>query len=132
MIARSLAVLIPALAGACSMSDDSCSAAGGECILGNVICAVPGTQSCPGSGTPGGVFCCLSRVADCGQPAETLYSSCDGGTSACSGTPESPPGSSISNLDASFPTGCTVTFPICNDGTPVECKCQGGSWTCFL
>ncbi|MGO8994198.1 MAG: hypothetical protein ACLQVI_12785 [Polyangiaceae bacterium] len=116
----------------------TCQAAGGQCLIGDEICAVPGTQTCPGSGGPAGVFCCLSQAENCGQPAVTSYSStCDAGSisaPSCTGAPPPPLPFGPGNLDpdASFPSGCMVTFPYCNAGSLTQCTCKGGTWNCYF
>ncbi|MGH7296722.1 MAG: hypothetical protein ACRELB_17415 [Polyangiaceae bacterium] len=118
-----------------------CASAGGECVVGDVICAVPGPQSC-GPPSPGGVYCCLSRVADCGQPAEitTVCPAAPDGGAVCRGSAPVPLGApgyealqEAGDVDASFAVGCTVTFPVCNAGRPPSCTCstQGSAtWSC--
>lgn len=129
----------------CSCNSDNggdCHAAGGQCVIGNVICAVPGPQSC-GPITPAGLFCCLSQTADCGQPAALTYAcpaASDAGAS-CKGTPPPPIGApnfaaleDAGDPDASIAVGCVATFPVCGSGMPFECTCsaQGdsGIWSC--
>ena len=124
-------------------SSAACAEAGGQCLIGNVICAVPGPQSCGGI-TPAGLYCCLSNVGDCGQPDATTYACpgvADGGPS-CQGGPTPPPGipnfqalTASIDQDASYPAGCKVTFPGCNNGHVPYCTCSGTSpgfsgWTC--
>ena len=114
----------------------SCEAVGGQCLIGDEICAVPGSQYCAGSESPAGIYCCLSQVSDCGQPAATSYSApCDAGatsTSSCSGPPPTPPPFTPGDAGTggTFPSGCTVTFPYCNAGTPIACTCTGANWSC--
>ena len=132
--AVAFAVLLPValLEVACSFkkTPPSCESAGGRCLVGPAICAVQGTQLCPGADTPAGPFCCLAQTADCGQPAETEWTSCDGGTPACNGTPSLLGGPA--GADGSFPVGCTAVLPVCNAGDVVRCTCQGASWSCTL
>jgi len=66
-----------------------CLAAGGECVIGNVICAAPGPQSCGGV-APAGLCCCLSNVADCGQPDEPRVTSESAPACRRNGTPRQP------------------------------------------
>jgi hypothetical protein len=144
------ATLGSAALGGCDSGTD-CTNAGGQCMLGPTICAVPGTQSCTQSGgpiTPGGAYCCLSQVADCGQPDGIAYEACpppsDAGA-ACKGTPPVPAGApdfqsleEARDDDASFPIGCTVTFPVCFNGHPNQCTCSAGAklltgyWSCVF
>jgi hypothetical protein len=126
-----------------------CLAAGGECLIGNVICAEPGPQSCGGV-TPAGLYCCLSNVADCGQPHTTTYAcpaesdggaQSEGGASCTSapvplGAPNYQALMEAVDEDASYSVGCKVTFPACNNGHVPYCTCGGSSpgfngWTCF-
>jgi len=122
-----------------------CIAAGGQCVLGNYICAVPGPPETCGSG-PGGAYCCLSETADCGQPQATTYvcpSSLDGG-GACKGGAPVPSGApgyealvEAGDDDASYPVGCRATFPACNGGQVPYCACtsqvleSSATWSCF-
>jgi hypothetical protein len=119
-----------------------CIAAGGECLNSNVICAVPGSLSC-GAVYPGAPYCCLSNVADCGQPSATIYA-CppaqpDGGTCTSAPVPLGAPNYKAlvqaTDVDASYPVGCRVTFPACNNGHVPYCTCQLYSgvpgWSCF-
>jgi hypothetical protein len=108
-------------------------------VIGDVICAVPGYLSCPGGISPAGIFCCLSQVADCGQPAVTTYSAgCDAGHPACHGTAPDPIGApadaglAAAEPDASFPTGCTATFPVCGSSGPYACTCTSDGWSCTV
>jgi hypothetical protein len=124
--------------GGTTGSGTSCEAAGGQCLIGDEICATPGSQTCAGADGPAGVFCCLSQAEDCGQPATTsLSSSCDPGSVAapsCAGMPPTPPpfGTGVEeDPDASFPSGCTVTFPYCNSGSVIQCTCKGDTWNCY-
>ncbi len=125
-------------------SSDECSEAAGQCLIGDVICAVPGPQSCGGS-TPAGLYCCLSNVADCGQPDATTYAcpapvnggpSCQGGAQPPVGIPNFEALQQATDGDASYPAGCKVTFPGCNNGKVPYCTCSGSGpgnsgWTCF-
>jgi hypothetical protein len=119
-----------------------CIAAGGECLFSNVTCAVPGPQSC-GPNLPGS-YCCLSNVADCGQPSATTYACpvdpSEGGATCGSapvplGAPDYPALAQGADDDASYPVGCRVTFPACNNGHVPYCTCILGdsvpSWNCF-
>jgi len=113
-----------------------CEAAGGQCLPSGDICAVRGSPGCPADGYRPGFFCCLSQVESCGQPSVISFSgSCDAGTwtmPSCTGTPPPPPPFAAGwYVDASFESGCTVTFPYCNAGTPIECTCEGVEWNCF-
>jgi hypothetical protein len=122
---------------------NECSSAGGQCVIGDVICAVPGPQSCGGV-TPAGLYCCLSNVADCGQPDATTFE-CPGpdGGASCQGGPPVPFGApnyealqQAADEDASYPAGCRVTFPACNNGHVAYCTCSGSGsgfsgWSCF-
>jgi len=127
-----------------SSSSNECTAAGGQCVIGDVICAVPGSQSCPNGGgaTPAGIFCCLSDVADCGQPNVTTYecpASSDGGA-ACKGSAPVPFGApnyealvEAGDDDASYAVGCKVTFPACSSGQVPYCTCivqAEPTWSC--
>lgn len=120
-----------------SSAANDCAAAGGVCVLGNVICAVPGPQSCGATG-PAGLYCCLNDIADCGQPdAATFSCPASGGDGACIGPPPVPLGTpnygnveEAGDPDASYPSGCTVTFPACNNGNVPTCTCTGPGWTC--
>jgi hypothetical protein len=122
-----------------SMSDsEDCTPAGGQCVIGDVICAVPGPQSC-GPITPAGLYCCLSQVADCGQPDAVTYVCPSDGGLACKGTAPIPLGTpnyqaleAAGDPDASFPEGCTATFPACNGGRVPQCTCEATSWSCRL
>ena len=126
-----------------------CIASGGECLNSNVICAVPGPQTC-GNVTPAGLYCCLSNVANCGQPDTTTYAcpapsdggaQSEGGASCTSapvplGAPNYEALMEAVDEDASYPVGCKVTFPACNNGHVPYCTCGGSSegfngWTCF-
>jgi hypothetical protein len=122
-----------------------CIASGGECLFSNVICAVPGPQSC--GGNQSGSYCCVSNVADCGQPSAITY--------ACpAAQPDAGPGCTnvpvplgapnyvsldqqTTDDDASYSLGCRATFPACNNGHVPYCTCeiQGQSgfsaWSCF-
>ena len=105
---------------------------------------MPGPQNC-GQG-PGGLFCCLSNVADCGQPDTVTYSCSqpsDGGPS-CKGSAPVPFGvpnfqamqtaEEASDNDASYALGCKATFPACNYGQPIYCTCSLNptpTWSCF-
>lgn len=127
----------------------ACIPAGGECLFSNAICAVPGPLSC---GVNSGSYCCLSSVANCGQPDTTAYACpvpSEGGLT-CSSVPI-PLGSpnyralvQATDSDASYPVGCRVTFPVCNNGHVPYCTCKldqglvGGDdvvempyWSCF-
>ncbi len=120
-----------------------CIAAGGECLFSNVICAVPGPQSCSGLNQTG-LYCCLSNVADCGQPSATTYA-CppvqpEGGGSTCTsasvplGSPNYEAMVQATDNDASYPVGCRVTFPACNNGQIPFCTCVMDGvpmWSCF-
>jgi hypothetical protein len=118
-----------------------CIAAGGECLFPNVICATPGPQSC-GSVNQGS-YCCLSNVADCGQPSMTTYAcpvaQSEGGPTCASapvplGAPNYQTLVQATDDDASYPVGCRVTFPACNNGHGPYCECmgdQGPIWSCF-
>jgi hypothetical protein len=119
-----------------------CIASGGECLFSNVICAVPGPQSC-GVNQPGS-YCCFSNVADCGQPGATTYA-CppaqpEGGPTCTAppvplGAPNYEAMVEAEDNDASYPSGCRVTFPACNNGHVPYCTCAAGSgfaaWSCF-
>jgi hypothetical protein len=119
-----------------------CIASGGECLNSNVICAVPGPLSC-GAVYPGAPYCCLSNVADCGQPSATTYA-CpplpEGGLTCTSSAPI-PLGApnyealvQANDNDASYPVGCRVTFPACNNGHVPYCTCRIDNepvWSCF-
>lgn len=49
-----------------SFDTAACTAAGGQCVVGSVSCAMKGPQSCGPPG-PGGTFCCLdATVSDAG------------------------------------------------------------------
>jgi hypothetical protein len=119
-----------------------CIAAGGECLYSNVICAVPGPQSCGAVG-PGAPYCCLSNVANCGQPSATTYA-CppaqpEGGLTCPSapvplGAPNYEALVQATDNDASYPVGCRVTFPACNNGHVPYCTCRIDGepiWSCF-
>lgn len=119
-----------------------CLASGGECLFSNVICAVPGPQTC-GVNQPGS-YCCLSNVADCGQPNAATYA-CpaaqpEGGLTCPSapvplGAPNYQAMVQAEDDDASYPLGCRVTFPACNNGHVPYCTCSMGDgvaiWSCF-
>jgi hypothetical protein len=121
-----------------------CTEAGGQCLIGSTICAVPGPQSCGGI-TPAGLYCCLSNAAECGQPDATTYvcpepadggPSCQGGAQPPSGIPNFEALQQATDQDASYPAGCKVTFPGCNNGDVPYCTCSGSGpgssgWTCF-
>jgi hypothetical protein len=121
-----------------------CTEAGGQCLIGSAICAVPGPQSCGGI-TPAGLYCCVSNVADCGQPDATTYvcpkpadggPSCQGGAQPPTGIPNFEALLQATDQDASYPAGCKVTFPGCNNGQVPYCTCSGSGpgssgWTCF-
>jgi hypothetical protein len=127
-------------------NNGECKAAGGQCLIGNVICAVPGLQSC-GPITPAGQYCCLSNTADCGQPAAVAYAcpaTLDGGAS-CKGSAPVPIGApnaqaleSARDDDASYREGCKATFPACNNGRVPYCTCvsqllePSGTWSCVF
>jgi hypothetical protein len=121
-----------------------CSEAGGQCLIGDVICAVPGPQTC-GAPSPAGLFCCLSNVADCGQPDATTYACPDqpaAGSSCQSapipiGAPNYQALTEAEDKDASYPAGCKVTFAACNGGKVPYCTCSGSApgfsgWSCFF
>ena len=121
-----------------------CTETGGQCLIGSAICAVPGPQSCGGI-TPAGLYCCLSNAAECGQPDATTYvcpepadggPSCQGGAQPPSGIPNFEALLQATDQDASYPAGCKVTFPGCNNGHVPYCTCSGSGpgssgWTCF-
>jgi hypothetical protein len=122
---------------------NECTSAGGQCLIGDVICAVPGPQSCGGV-TPAGYYCCLSNAADCGQPDATTFecpepdggASCQGGPPVPFGAPNYEALQQAVDEDASYPAGCRVTFPACNNGKVSYCTCSGGGpgfsgWSCF-
>jgi hypothetical protein len=118
-----------------------CIAAGGECLNPNVICAVPGSLSC-GPVFPGAPYCCMSNAADCGQPSATTYT-CppaqpEGGMTCTSapvplGAPNYQAMMQATDNDASYPVGCRVTFPACNNGHVPYCTCSPvtATWDCF-
>jgi hypothetical protein len=117
-----------------------CIAAGGECLNSNVICAVPGPQSCGAVG-PFAPYCCLSNVGECGQPSATTYA-CppappEGGLTCPSapvplGAPNYEALVQATDTDASYPVGCRVTFPACNNGHVPYCTCREDTvWICF-
>lgn len=105
-------------------------------MLGSAICNVRGSQDCTdGHGiSPGGVFCCLSTVANCGQPDATTFVCSSGvaGVASCQGAPELPGFTSGSDDDASYSAGCKATLPVCNNGHAIECMCgpNGPGWNC--
>jgi hypothetical protein len=120
-----------------------CIAAGGECLNSNVICSVQGSLSC-GAVYPGAPYCCMSNVGDCGQPSATTYA-CppaqpDGGMTCTRapiplGAPYYQALVQANDTDASYPVGCRVTFPACNNGHVPYCTCKFDGmvpgWTCF-
>ncbi len=113
-----------------------CIAAGGQCVLSESICASPSALACPKG--PIGMFCCLSVDGSCGQPTVTTFSACDAGPPSCNGTPAKPELIGIpadaalgpDEPDASFPMGCTITYPLCSDQGVYRCVC-GSGWTCI-
>jgi hypothetical protein len=120
-----------------------CIAAGGECLNSNVICAVLGSLSC-GAVYPGAPYCCMSNVGNCGQPSATTYAcppaAPDGGLTCTSapvplGAPNYEALVQATDVDASYPVGCRVTFPACNKGHVPYCTCKLDgmvpAWTCF-
>ncbi len=138
------AVVEEPLAADAGSSSGECSEAGGQCLIGDVICAVSGPQSCGGV-TPAGLYCCLSNVADCGQPDATTYT-CPaeaGAGASCKSAPvpigapnEQALQQAADDDDASYPAGCRVTFPACNNGLVPYCTCSGSGpgssgWNCF-
>jgi hypothetical protein len=118
-----------------------CIAGGGECLFSNVICAVPGPLSCGGANQ--GSYCCMSNVADCGQPSATTYAcpvvQAEGGATCTSvsvplGAPNYQAMAQAIDEDASYPVGCRVTFPACNNGHVPYCTCTYDGmpiWSCF-
>jgi hypothetical protein len=123
-------------------STAGCAAAGGQCVIGNFICAVVGPEGTCGSG-PSGAYCCLSEMADCGQPDATSYvcPTTDAGLAcrvsaltAPSGAPNSQAlATALGKSDASYSLGCIATFPACNKGRPPSCTCslqQVPTWSC--
>jgi|HubBroStandDraft_4_1064222.scaffolds.fasta_scaffold616004_2 hypothetical protein len=148
-----LATALVAYTSACNSSyEEDCSAAGGHCVLGDVVCAVHGSQACGSGGpNPGGGYCCLADTADCGQPSAITYACppLEGGAPSevsiilshrCQG--RSPAFTSIYDFeaeeagssDASYPLNCRATLPVCSNGQPVSCMCSGegeaGAWAC--
>jgi hypothetical protein len=135
---------LPDVPDAGGSNSGECSEAGGQCLIGSTICAVPGPQSCGGI-TPAGLYCCLTNVADCGQPDATTYAcpapadggpSCQGGAQPPVGIPNFEALQQATDEDASYPAGCKATFPGCNNGKVPYCTCSGSGpgnsgWTCF-
>ena len=135
-------LLLVALAGAslasCTSStggsSEDCTSAGGHCVIGNAICAVQGPQNC-GPPTPAGLFCCITAVADCGQPGTLTYACAaagDGGLGCKASTLAFDlPAQDAGDQDASYPVGCTATLPVCNNGHVPQCTCIGqAQWSC--
>jgi hypothetical protein len=131
-----------------------CVAAGGQCLLGDLICTsvlgpMMGAQMvCPGRDTPGAQYCCLPGNVDCGQPDAATIACPDAATiyppeTLCTGFPTVvpvPEGFAAPlgfDQDAAFPVGCTVTLPFCSAGSLYQCTCDlqasrsgQGVWDC--
>jgi hypothetical protein len=98
----------------------ACTAAGGQCVVGSVSCAVPGPQSCGPAG-PGGTFCCLSQSVDDGGPAPHP---CNAGC-LCYAIDACPTGCYPSVTEAPDGSG---SEPFCSNGI-VQCVAGGFSWS---
>jgi len=143
-----VACFLPSLLAACTSSSpgvgeadgstttSACAAAGGQCVLSDSVCAVPGPQACPSAAFA--QFCCLQQQGSCGQPSVTTFSSeCDAGPPSCQGTPARPELEGIpadaalgpEDPDASFGKGCTITYPVCGNMGVYTCTC-GQGWDC--
>lgn len=54
-----------------------CAEAGGQCVLGGVLCARRGDADCNPDLNPGGAFCCLSCGAGGPEPSDAGAPTCE-------------------------------------------------------